>query len=173
MPGERVGAPARREMEVMAKNNKNTSLHRYRTTDHSGAEERSKADRAAIASTRPWAKGSQEEWERSRPAGWIRWVDVMPQVTPAQVARFFRAKRFIKLRKPDFSNSGCRASARPEARAKHRAAVEAAGAERRRQTDLRLEQDIQRLTPKQLRARQYYRDNRERILAQKRKGKNV
>jgi hypothetical protein len=31
----------------MTNNNKNTSLHRYRTSDHSGAEERSKTDRAA------------------------------------------------------------------------------------------------------------------------------
>lgn len=157
----------------MAKHNKNTSLHRYRTTDHSGAEARSKADRAAAKTARPWTAGSMDEWERTRPAGWIRWVDVMPQVTPAQVARYHRAKRFIALRKPDFSNSGCRASARPEARAKHQAAIEAAGAERRRQTDLRLEQDVTRLTPRQIRQRQYYRDNRERILAQKRKGSNV
>lgn len=157
----------------MAKHNKNTSLHRYRTTDHSGAEERSKADRVAAKTARPWTAGSMDEWERTRPAGWIRWVDVMPQVTPAQVARYHRAKRFIALRKPDFSNSGCRASARPEARAKHQAAIEAAGAERRRQTDLRLEQDVTRLTPRQIRQRQYYRDNRERILAQKRKGSNV
>ena len=153
--------------------NKNTSLLRYRVSDYSGAEERSKADRAAAGVARPWITGSQEEWERTRPAGWIRWVDVMPQVTEAQARRFCREKRFIALRKPDFSNSGCRASAAPDARARHLAAVEAAGAERRRQTDLRLEQDLQRLTPKQLRARQYYRDHRERILAQKRKGSNV
>lgn len=154
----------------MAKHNKNTSLFRYLTSDHSGAEERSEADRAATKAARPWTAGSAEEWERTRPAGWIRWVDVMPQVTPAQVARFFLAKRFIKLRKPDFSNSGCRASARPEARAKHQATVEEAGRRRRAATDSRWEQDLQRLTPKQLRARQYYRDNRERILARKRKG---
>jgi hypothetical protein len=158
---------------MMTNHNKNTSLFRYRTTDHSGAEERSKADRAAAKAARPWTAGSMEEWERTRPAGWIRWVDVMPQVTPAQVARFFRAKRFIKLRKPDFTNSGCRASARPEARAKHQATVEAAGRRRRAATDSRWEQDLQRLTPKQLRARQYYRDHREQILAQRRKGSNV
>jgi hypothetical protein len=157
----------------MAKHNKNTSLFRYLTSDHSGAEERSRMDRAATKAARPWTAGSMDEWERTRPAGWIRWVDVMPQVTPAQVARYHRAKRFIALRKPDWRNAGAVASRRPEARAKHRAAIEAAGAERRRQTDLRLEQDLQRLTPKQLRARQYYRDNRERILAQKRKGSNV
>lgn len=173
MPGERAGAPARREMEVMAKNNKNTSLHRYRTTDHSGAEERSKADRAATASTRPWAKGSQEEWERSRPRPWLRWVDYQPKAQVGALDRFCLAKKWIPPVKPDWSNSGAVASRRPEAVAKHRAAVEAAGAERRRQTDLRLEQDLQRLTPKQLRARQYYRDNRDRILAQKRKGSNV
>ena len=154
-------------------NMKNTSLHRYRTTDHSGAEARSKADRAAFEFARPWLMGSMEEWERTRPAGWIRWVDLMPQVTPAQFARFCLAKKWTPPVKPDLGNAGTVASRRPEARAKHRTAVEAAGAERRRQTDSRLEQDLQRLTPKQLRARQYYRDNRDRILAQRRKGSNV
>jgi hypothetical protein len=158
---------------MMTNNNKNTSLHRYRTSDHSGAEERSKADRAATKAARPWTAGSMEEWERTRPAGWIRWVDVMPQVTPEHFARFCREKRFIALRKPDFSNSGCRASLCPAVRAKHKEIVEEAGRRRRAATDSRWEQDLQRLTPKQLRARQYYRDNRERILAQRRKGSNV
>lgn len=131
------------------------------------------AERRAERVSRPWIFGSQEAWERTRPAGWIRWVDVLPQVSPAQFARFCRAKKWIPPVKPDLGNAGTVASRRPDAVAKHRTAVEAAGAERRRQTDLRLEQDLQRLTPKQLRARQYYRDNRERILAQKRKGSNV
>lgn len=36
------------------------------------------AERRTARISDPWIRGSQAAWEASRPAGWIRWVDLFP-----------------------------------------------------------------------------------------------
>jgi hypothetical protein len=51
------------------------------------------AEQRANRIAAPWLRGSQAAWEASRPAGWIRWVDVMPKIEVTPMSAILDARR--------------------------------------------------------------------------------
>ena len=57
------------------------------------------AERRADRIAGPWIRGSQAAWEASRPAGWIRWCDVVPVTCADQFSARSRERRKAEARR--------------------------------------------------------------------------